>query len=113
MQKKISRGNSHIFSKEKFGDIKLGKGPVIMYGHDKSRQLNEFLKKIAEGEKIPYQLEVAGAGGTNTDQIQLMAKNCLTTLISLPLTSMHTQNETCDWRDLGACVDLIISYFTK
>ena len=91
-------------SKSKYGDIQLGKGPVISYGGDKSPRLNMVLKQASSSI---YQEAVGCVGGTNTNNIQKFAKNCETTLISIPNRSMHTRVETCDWRDVKAAVDMV------
>lgn len=91
----------------KYGDIKLGKGPVIMYGQDKSRRIAGIMTNVATGSKIDIQKTMARCGGTNTNTIQLSSKDCETMLISIPNRSMHTPNETCDWRDVSGAIDLI------
>ena len=92
-------------NKSKYGDIKLGAGPVLSYGGDKSTRLNQILKKSASGDVQ----EAAGgrAGGTNTDNIQIFADDCETTLVSIPNRSMHTRVEVCDWRDVKGAVDMV------
>ena len=92
-------------NKAKYGDISLGKGPVICYGPSKSLRLNLALKNAANGF---YQEEASGrAGGTNTDNIQEFSEDCETTLVSIPNRSMHTRVETCDWRDVQGAVDMV------
>lgn len=91
----------------KYGDIKLGKGPVIEYGQDKSRRIARIMTNIATGNKLDVQKSMSRCGGTNTNTIQLSSKDCETMLVSIPNRSMHTQNETCDWRDVSGAIDLI------
>lgn len=107
--------NGGLISKTKYGDIKLGKGAVIEFGQDKSRRIADLMIQFAEAkdEEIAYQRGVARCGGTNTDAIQLMSSDCETMLISIPNLSMHTQNETCDWRDVESAIDLITKIFVK
>ena len=106
----VTFANIGLFKDDEYGKISLGKGPVIEYGQDKSRKLSDKLKEIAKENNIPYQVQVSRSGGTNTDEIQLMSRDCETTLISLPLSSMHTQNETMDWRDIKNSIELVIKY---
>lgn len=94
-------------NKEELGDIKLGKGPVLSYGADKSRKLNMALSEIAKTLGTEYQTESTRAGGTNTDAIQLNSPDCETTHIAIPNRSMHSQCEVCDWRDIDACIELL------
>lgn len=94
--------------KEKIGDIKLGSGPIISWGCDKSPRINIALKKLAEEKEIKFQEVSTRAGGTNTDVLQLCSKNCETAHLAIPNRSMHTQNEVCDWRDIQGAVELIV-----
>lgn len=93
--------------KEKIGDIKLGEGPIIAYGADKSIRLNNVLKNSAEeiGEK--YQYASTGCGGTNTDVIQLYSEDCETTHLAIPLIGMHTPVEICNWKDIQSAVNIL------
>ena len=93
--------------KEKLGDIRLGKGPVISFGTDKSIRLNRVLMEVAKENGIQYQTEASTAGGTNTDAIQLSSADCETAHVALPNWEMHGTNEMCDWRDIDACIDLL------
>ena len=98
-------------NKAKYGDISLGKGPVICYGPEKSLRLNKGLKTGFNGQ---FQEEAGGrAGGTNTDNIQRFSENCETTLVSIPNRSMHTRVETCDWRDVQGAVDMVSEAIIK
>lgn len=99
--------------KDKVGDIKLGDGPVISWGCDKSLRINIALKELLKEKKIKFQEESTTAGGTNTDVLQLFSKNCETAHIGIPLRSMHTQCEICDWRDIQWIVDLIVDAIIK
>lgn len=93
--------------KERIGDIRLAKGPVISYGADKSIRLNKILREIATKEKIDFQYTSTTCGGTNTDAIQLNSPDCETAHLSIPLNSMHSQVERVDWRDVDACIELL------
>lgn len=96
-------------SKEKMGDIELGKGFVISWGCDKSTRLNRIIKETAKKHDISFQEESSTAGGTNTEVLQLASKDCETTHIAIPNQSMHTQNEICDWRDIKGAIDVIVN----
>ena len=94
------------FKREKYGDIKLGEGVVLEYGQDKSRRLNKIFQEVADQEKINYQRSVSGIGGTNTKEFYL-GGDCETTLLSLPLLSMHTPIETMSWDDIDGAIKLL------
>jgi aspartyl aminopeptidase len=101
-----------LFSGERFGDIKLGQGVVIEFGQDKSRRLANLFIDLAEKHDVKYQTGVARCGGTNTNAIELNTSDCETMLLSIPLLSMHTQNETMHWEDVNGTVELI-KYYLK
>ena len=94
--------------KEKQGDVRLGKGGVIMYGPDKSIRIANLLKEVCREREIPFQSVAGRAGGTNTNQIQLMSANCETMLVSIPNRNMHTPVEVCDWRDIQSIIDMTV-----
>lgn len=101
-----------LVSGKNSGEVYLGKGPVIEFGQDKNREIAIELMKIASYNKIDFQRGFAKCGGTNTDVIQLYSKDCKTMLVSIPNMSMHTPNETCDWRDLSGAIKLLTEYLT-
>jgi putative aminopeptidase FrvX len=94
----------------KYGNNRLGDGPIITYGPDKDLELNRILESLAEKEGIRYQRCVSRAGGTDTDVIETNSTDCITTHIGLPTLSLHTPSETCDWRDLEGARDLILAW---
>lgn len=89
---------------EKQGGVVLGKGGVIMYGPDKSMRIASILKEVCRNHQIAYQSTAGRAGGTNTNQIQLMSADCETMLVSVPNRNMHTPVEVCDWRDVESII---------
>jgi endoglucanase len=99
--------------KEKIGDIKLGSGPIIAWGCDKSPRINVILKDLAKEKDIKIQEVSTTAGGTNTEVLQLYSKNCETAHLAIPNRSMHSQNEVCDWRDIKGAIELITSAITE
>lgn len=99
----LHASNTGTFNKNKYGDIKLGEGPVITWGQDKSRRLN----KVLGCRGVKTQDGTERIGGTNTKEFFLESLDAETTLISLPLLSMHTPIETMDWRDIEGAVELL------
>lgn len=90
--------------KYKYGELFLGEGPIIIWGQDKSRRLN----KVLGNRGIKTQDGVERLGGTNTKEFYLEGTDTETTLISLPLLSMHTPVETMDWRDIEGAIELLV-----
>jgi tetrahedral aminopeptidase len=97
--------------RRRFGDIKLGAGPVIARGANISPVVERMLIEAAEAEGIPYQLE-AEPGGTGTDAnaIQLTRGGVATGLISIPLRYMHTAAEIISLTDVEN-VSLLLAAF--
>lgn len=94
--------------KEVYGDIKLGRGPVIEMGPDKNPILVKLAKDTAKKYDIPVQFGVSRPGGTNTNSFRLHSSNCMTSLISIPQRGMHVGNsEMCDWRDIDGAIKLL------
>lgn len=93
-----------------YGEVELGKGPVLEYGPDKNRELNNIIQGIAKTHNIPLQIVASRCGGTNTNAIQKSCRNCMTTHIAIPLKNMHTPVEIVSWDDVENCIKLIVEY---
>ena len=68
------------------------------------------LCEIAKAEKIPYQHEVLTFGGTDTASMQLTGCGSVAGAISIPTRYVHSSVETCDMKDVEACIDLAEKY---
>lgn len=94
--------------KKKLGDIKVGGGPVIARGPNINPRLFELLVKVAEEEKIPYQIEPAPAPtGTDANAIQITRAGVATALISIPNRYMHSPCEVVSVVDLDNAAKLM------
>jgi len=95
-------------SKSKFGDIELGKGPVILRGANATIKLADMLIETAKKNKIPYQLEARGGdSGTDAFIMQLNKSGMATAVVSVPLRYMHTPGEVADTEDMENAAKLI------
>jgi endoglucanase len=93
---------------KRFGDAKLGEGPVITRGANINHALFNLFVKTAKKNKIPYQVEaIPGRTGTDTNVMQLTRAGVATMLISVPLRYMHTQVETLSLKDLENAAELV------
>lgn len=93
---------------------KMGEGVVINYGPDKYRLLNNSLRQVAKWNDIKFQVIAGRAGGTNTNNIQMLSDNCATTLLSIPCRYMHSgTHEMVHIDDIKACGDLITEFINK
>ncbi len=67
-----------------------------------------FMKHVAEKHKIPYQLEILPAGGTDTASFQQHAEGgSIAGAISIPTRYLHQVIEMADKRDIDHCIDLL------
>ncbi|NLL48596.1 MAG: M42 family metallopeptidase [Firmicutes bacterium] len=93
-------------------EVSLGKGAAIkvkdssIIAHPKVKDL---LVELAEDKKIPYQMEVLDAGGTDAGAIHLTKAGVPSGAISIPTRYVHSPSEMVDIRDVEACVDLVVA----
>ena len=68
----------------------------------------EFMREQAKQEKIPYQMEVLPAGGTDAAAIQRYSKGgSITGGISIPTRYLHQVIEMAHKKDIRATIDLL------
>lgn len=98
-------------SKKKYGDVSLGKGPVVNCHTDCNRDMVKVAQKVAAqtGTDIQLNANSISTGGTDTASIQVSHKGVRTLLICIPNRYMHTQVEMCDLRDVDGAIDLIVN----
>jgi len=94
--------------KKRFGDIRLGKGPVITRGPNINHVLFELLKSTAIKKKIHHQIMAEPRGtGTDANEIQLSRSGVATALISVPNRYMHSPVEMICLDDADLAAQLI------
>ena len=95
----------------KYGETKLGGGPIICRGPNINPKIYDKLVKAAKKAKIPYQLEGASRPtGTDARAIQMGRGGVATGLLSVPLRYMHTPSEVVDLQDVERCVLLLVEF---
>ena len=95
----------------KFGETKLGGGPMICRGPNINHKVFEGLVKAAKKLKIPYQVESdPRPTGTDARAIQVARGGVATGVISIPLRYMHTPSEVVDLEDVERCVKLFVEF---
>mgnify|MGYP001044964427 CR=1 FL=1 len=95
-------------SKDRQGDVRLGKGPIIARGANINPVVFDLLVRVAEKEKIPYQLEGAPrATGTDANVIQVTRAGVAAGLVSIPNRYMHSAVEVVALNDLENTAKLI------
>ena len=94
----------------KFGETKLGAGPIICRGANINPTIYKLLVGCAKKEKIPTQLEAnPRPTGTDARSIQIGREGVATGLVSIPLRYMHTPSEMVDLQDIENTVKLLVA----
>ncbi len=97
--------------KKRYGDFKLGGGPVISRGSAVNPRVAEMLVETAEDRKIPYTLAAAPSDtGTDADSIYTARQGIATGLVSIPNRYMHSPNEMVDIADLERAARLLAAF---
>lgn len=95
----------------KFGEVKLGEGPIICRGPNINPKIYDRLLKAAKKLKIPYQLESEPRPtGTDARAMQMGRAGVATGLLSIPLRYMHTPSEIVDLEDVENGVRLLVEF---
>jgi putative aminopeptidase FrvX len=97
--------------KKRYGEIKLGGGPVLHRGANMNPEVAGRLTAAARKARVSYQMiGVPGASGTDAWAIQLARGGVATGLVSVPLRYMHTPIEVLDLRDLESAARLLAAF---
>ncbi len=95
----------------RFGETKLGGGPIICRGANINPKIYQKLVAAAKKAGIPYQLEAdPRPTGTDARAIQMGRGGVATGLLSIPLRYMHTPSEVVDLEDVERCVKLLVEF---
>jgi putative aminopeptidase FrvX len=98
-------------SPERYGDIAVGKGPIVHRGAYSSPVVSEMLVELAEAEGIPVQIEVAAeCTGTDATPMQVSRTGMAVGILGVPVRYMHTPCEVLSLRDVEACARLMAAY---
>ena len=101
---------------EKDWVTELGKGPAVKVmdkGNISHPKLRELLIKIAEEEKIPYQLEVLPGGATDAAAIMVSREGVPVATISIPCRYIHSPIEVLDLKDAVYASKLLAAFIKK
>lgn len=100
-------------NKAKYGDIRLGNGPVIPFGQDFTVKIQKKLIDIAEKFNLKYQtLALSNYSGTDVNAVGVSKGGCMTGLLSIPCRHMHTPIEIVSLTDIND-VGKILADFCK
>jgi len=96
--------------------VSLGEGPAIKVkdsGMIAHTGLVRAMKKRAEAEGIPYQLEVLERGTTDARSIQIAGAGAAAGTISIPCRYVHSQSETVHAEDVENSVRLLVALLAE
>ncbi len=97
-----------------YGDVALGKGPVLTLGSAMHPKILSLIQDTANDLEIPYQVEIAPAGtGTDADAIHSQRTGSATAVLSIPNRYMHSPNEVIAISDLDNAVKLLAAFIQK
>jgi endoglucanase len=95
----------------KFGETKLGAGPILCRGPNINPKVFDRLLACARDGKIPHQIEAdPRPTGTDARAIQTARGGVACGLVSVPLRYMHTPSEVVDLQDVENCVRLFVAF---
>lgn len=96
--------------------VKLGAGAAIKV-MDRSvicaPAVRDRLVKLSRDQRIPYQMEVLTAGGTDSGAIHQTRGGVPSGVISIPCRYVHSAAETIDLRDMEAAVRMLVAYVNE
>jgi putative aminopeptidase FrvX len=100
--------------KQRLGDVRLGKGPVIGRGPTVNPVVFARLVAAAEAAGVPYQVEpLPGSSGTDADAIQRTRGGIATGVVSVALRYMHTPVETIELADIEGAITLLAEFVVR
>ena len=95
----------------KYGETKLGGGPIICRGPNINPKVYQRLIACAKKAKITVQIEAdPRPTGTDARAIQMARGGVACGLVSVPLRYMHTPSEVVDLKDVEDCVKLFVEF---
>jgi endoglucanase len=98
-------------SKTQHGMLDIGKGPSVMRGANANPIVVKMLRKAAEEESIPYQIDVTPGGtGTDGNAMQLNREGMAVGIVGVALRYMHTPCEVLSLTDVENCAKLMAAY---
>jgi tetrahedral aminopeptidase len=100
--------------KEKFGDTKVGNGPVITRGVRTNNLISDKLIAIAVKKKMPYQIEVdAGHTWTDADPISQVRSGIPIGVVSLATRYLHSAVEILSLNDIDRTIELLTQFIVQ
>ena len=94
--------------KTKYGDLRIGGGPVIFRGPNINRKVSARLIQLCEDNQIEYQLAAIGRATPNdANVLQIHGDGVATGLIGIPNRYMHSATEVISLEDIDRVAGLL------
>lgn len=100
--------------KRRYGDYRLGGGPVLSRGAAVNEQVFDLLVAAAEAEQIPFTVEAASRDTrTDAESIFNAGNGIATALVSVPNRYMHSPSEMVVLEDLERTARLLAAFVQR
>ncbi|MEM8669974.1 MAG: M42 family metallopeptidase [Planctomycetota bacterium] len=97
--------------KQKQGDIRIDRGPVIFRGPNINTRVANRLVELAEKHSIPYQLAAIGRATPNdANALQIHGSGVATGLVAIPNRYMHSAVEVISMADIDHAAELLYRF---
>jgi tetrahedral aminopeptidase len=98
-------------NQSQYGEVAIGKGPVIVRGPNANPKMFERLTEIARAEQIPFQVSaLAKAASNDAAALQLSRGGQATAVVAIPNRYMHSPVEVISLDDLEHAAELIARF---
>ena len=98
-------------NKKKFGDQKLGGGPIIARGYNTRTKYNELLMEVAKENNIPFQIRAEDI--TPTDGREMDEAGVATLVVRVPSSMLHTANDCVHRDDIEHTAQLLFAFLKR
>jgi tetrahedral aminopeptidase len=105
--------DSPLISSDLIGNVSLNKGTVITRNFDDNSMIENKLKKIAEKEKINYQLNFSSGMGASNNRHYSHQYDSYSQFLGTPLRNMHSPSEVVNKKDIESTFKLLKKFLTK
>jgi endoglucanase len=100
--------------KKNAGDIRLGKGPVLLRGANINSSLFDLLDASAELAGIPVQYSgLPSATKTDANVMQISRYGMATAIVKIPLRYMHSPVEVISLSDVDHAINLLVKTLSE
>jgi endoglucanase len=100
--------------KRRFGDKRMGAGPIVSVGVSSNNRLTDSLREAAAAAGIRIQIGIeTGYHGTDADAMGWCRAGIATASVGIPMRYMHNTVEMAELADIEAVVDLLEAFVLR